>query len=269
MAIKYNNKLNNEINRVVRNFNAKVKRLERSENDLILPNTISVRELKKDVTNKWELNRKLKELQLYSTKGIERTVTTPGGVTTSEYNLVRLEREQRRLSTKLGKTIKDIEGIRPTVGGVPLDVTYKQMGSQRLANLKARRLNIRSKKIRQLDKESFKSLVKTINATRAKENYLSNIFMDNYIDQMLFKLGYAIDYDKSKLDFIKNNMMRLNTRQFMKMFDKDLLIQSVRDFYPTVHMTDPKSFERNIEQITEIYDNLYNNIVDIVGNYQK
>ena len=61
MAIRYDKKLNQEINRTIKNFNQKIARLEKQERDL-LPSKITKKSLKSNVYTRTELQRKLKEL---------------------------------------------------------------------------------------------------------------------------------------------------------------------------------------------------------------
>ena len=62
MAIRYDKKLNQEINRTIKNFNQKIARLEKQEREL-LPSKITKQELKNTSFTRAELLRKLKELQ--------------------------------------------------------------------------------------------------------------------------------------------------------------------------------------------------------------
>ena len=87
MAIRYDKTLNKEINRVVQNFNNKVKRLEKSKRDLMLPSKVSIKELKKEVLTRNELYRELEKLKRYSTRGIEETIQTMGCTKISKYEL--------------------------------------------------------------------------------------------------------------------------------------------------------------------------------------
>ncbi len=74
MAINYDKKLNQEINRVVKNFNQKVTRLEKQNHEL-LPSKITTKELKESVNTKIQLNRRLRELKQFSQKGVENVLT--------------------------------------------------------------------------------------------------------------------------------------------------------------------------------------------------
>ena len=62
MAIRYDKKLNQEINRTIKNFNQKIARLERQDREL-LPSKITKKDLKNSVYTRTELRRKLKQLQ--------------------------------------------------------------------------------------------------------------------------------------------------------------------------------------------------------------
>ena len=41
MAIRFDKKLNQEINRTIKNFNQKIARLEKSDRELLLPNKVT------------------------------------------------------------------------------------------------------------------------------------------------------------------------------------------------------------------------------------
>ena len=111
MAIRYDAKLQNEIYNVVRNFNSKIKRLEKSERDLYLPDKISVKELKSSVNNRNELKRELKKLMSFSERGAENTVE---GLNISLYELRNLERESKRVKASLTRQINRISNIKRT-----------------------------------------------------------------------------------------------------------------------------------------------------------
>lgn len=266
MANIWTNRTTKELSKAVRNFNNKIKRLEKSERDLILPKKASVSEIKKEINNRWELNRKIKELERYSKRGIEETITTKGGVRLSQYEYENIQKEQKRLYDKLGRTIKRIENITPKNFGIPEDVTYKQMGTQQLANLKARRQSIGRRNIDNLDMETLKKLVNLLNITKAKEKYQSEVFRNNYMDKMLFGLGYYSGYDNEKMNYIREKMNTLTDTQFMKAFENDLALQALRDYYPAIHK-EPGA--RTMYRINSMFDELYNNIDDIVAQYKK
>lgn len=264
MSIRYDKKLENEINKVVRNFNQKINRLEKTERDLLLPERISKKELKAQVETRKELKRRLEELKRFSKRGMEEIVTTEGDVKISRYELDKLKRETRRIKSSLTRRINKLSQTRPTVFGKVQTSTFAQMGSMGLANLKARRKKLDTESIEKLSEGEFKNFVKTLNMNIQKENYRSEIFMDNYTNKMLFTLGYYVGYDKDKLEYIKEKLNSLDESQFLKLVDTEQSLQAIKDYYPTTTDIDPEYIEN---EIRNLYDELYNNIDSIVKDY--
>ena len=91
MAIRYDKKLNQEINRTIKNFNQKIARLEKQDREL-LPSKITKKELKDNVYTRTELRRKLKELQRFSNRNAEDVITTSGGVRLTQYYYQNIKR---------------------------------------------------------------------------------------------------------------------------------------------------------------------------------
>ena len=93
-----------ELNRTVKNFNAKVKRLETKykNSDVILPERMSVKELKKVITTERDLNRELKSLQSFTDRGSEEIVDIP-----NTNNNIQMTKWQREEMSKRAKMIND------------------------------------------------------------------------------------------------------------------------------------------------------------------
>lgn len=261
--MKYTKSINEELKRTIRNYNAKISRLQKSDRDLMLPEKVNLKIIKSRVSNKWQLNRELDKLQRFSERGIENTIITKGGVAISKYELDNLKREQNRLVAKLDRKIKTLGSIIPTTYGIREDVSISQMGTEELSNLKARRENLRRRKISTLSPEEFKELKTIINKTVQKENYLTSVFKENYVEAMLNNLGYFVGFDSNKLKEIKDKLSSLPDRKFLKLFETEEAIRAIRDFYGEIH----KGSSQNEKQITEIFDNLYKNLDTILKDY--
>lgn len=275
MAIRYDKKFNKEISRVVSNFNSKINRLEKSRRDLLLPEKVSIKELKANVSSRAELKRELAKLSRYGIRGIEETTKTSGGLEISKYELGETIREARRLKSSLTRQINRVSNITPTVFGVKQSATYSQMGLEQLSNLKARRQSL-NKNIKKLNKEDFKDFQKQLIINKQKEKYKTEVFMNNYIEKMLFNLGYFVGYDNEKLQAIKEKLMSLDEKQFLKLFETDEGIRAIRDYYPEIHRASSSYRAGNIKQmkaiendITNLYDQLYANIDSIIKDYKK
>lgn len=263
MSIRYDTKLNNEIQRTVRNFNNKIRRLERSERDLILPDRVSIKELKKTYTSRRELRNKLASLQRFNIRGVENTITTEGGVKTSIYELKETQRALRKAKSYLTRYIRKIENIVPTTYGVRESASYSRMGNMQLNNLRARR-KILDKNLGKLTQEGLMKLKEKIDFELFRKNEMPSIFMNNYVDKMLFNLGYFVGYDEEKLNIMKNKLMQLDEKQFNELFETEEGIRAIVEFYPEVHRG---NYNRVKDDISEKFDALFDNLDSILADY--
>ena len=270
MAIRYDKKLNQEINKTIKNFNQKIARLEKTERDLILPDKISKKELKASVYNRTELRRKLKELQRYSNRGVEETITTEGGASLSKYELDNLQREARRVKANLTREINKMKMDTPKVFGKKQATTFAQMGDQYYLNLQARRKALEKGNLKSLSSEQLKSYNKLLEKTLRNKRYYNNIFKGNYL-QMLTDMGYFYGYDNKKLDVLKDKLQNLDSNKFLDLFRNEKSIQAILEYYPNI-VIKPDEFGINPddirEDITNLYDALINNIDDVLKDYK-
>lgn len=270
MAIRYDKKLNQEINKTIKNFNQKIARLEKTERDLLLPSKITKKELKENVYTRAELRRKLKELQRYSTRGIEETIKTSGGATISKYEFDNLQRETRRVKANLTREINKMKNETPKVFGKKQAATFAQMGDQHFLNLQARRQALEKGNLKTLSSEQLKAYNKLVSKTSRNKRYYDNIFKDNYME-MLTDIGYFYGYDNKKLDTLKNNIENLDSNKFLQLFRNEKSIQAILEYYPNI-VLNPDEFRINPddikEDITNLYDALINNIDDVLKDYK-
>ena len=265
MAIRYDKKLNQEINRAIKNFNQKITRLEKEERELLLPEKITKKQLKENVYTRTELRRRLKELQLYSKRNIEETITTKGGVTLSRYELTKIKRETARVKASLTREINKMQTTSPRVFGKKQATTFAQMGDQYYLNLQARRKALEKGDIGTLSGEQLKQYKSLLEKTRRNKTYYSNIFKDNYM-QMLTDMGYFYGYDKEKLDKLKETISSLDSDKFLKLFREEKSIQAILEYYPNIVM---KSGGINPDDIKEDVKNLYDALVDNIDDVLK
>ena len=259
--MKITRSINETLRKAVRNFNSKLSRLQNK--GLILPEKASMKIIKSRISNKWDLNREIDRLQRFSERGIEKTVTTKGGLEISKYELNNLKREQNRLVAKLDRKIKRLGNIVPTTFGIREDVTVSQMGTEQLSNLKARRENIRKRKLSLLTKEGLGELKNLIQKTINREKYLISEFKESYTEKILLQLGYYVGYDSEKLNILKEKISKLPDRKFLELFNTEEGIRAIREYYPETKRTQSE----NEEDIRELYDNLFKNIDKILSEY--
>ena len=266
MAIRYDKKLEKEISRVVKNFNQKITRLEKDERELILPTKITKKEIKENVYTRTELRRKLNELKRFSTRGVEQTITTKTGVKLSIYELNEIKREAARVKRNVTREIKRLQIEKPKVFGKIQTSTFSEMGDTDYLNLLARRKAL-EKDITKLDKQELERYKKLVKKTGKNQQYMNTIFKENYF-KMLTDLGYYFNYDNDKLNKLKNKLMKLNSNDFLKVFKEDKSIRAILDYYPVItnnfNAINPNDIK---EDVDSLYDNLIDNIDEILKNY--
>ena len=141
MAIRYDKKLNQEINKVIKNYNAKIRRIEKYDDsyNYLLPNKITKSDLKTMAYTRRELRRKLNELKRFSQRGIEQSIQLKGGYVLSRYEYENLKREKARVQRNITKELKRLELTSPTVYGKRQAFSFAKMGDSRYLNFLAKK----------------------------------------------------------------------------------------------------------------------------------
>ena len=267
--IRYNKELVNEINKTVRNYNAKINRLSKINPSLALPEKVSARSIKNISDNRKELNRNLEKLKRFSKRGAEDTIILPSGEFVSVYEIKELKRESARLQRNLTRRINELASTTPKVAGIKQDYTYAEMGDMRLNNMIAKRDTLKrmSKKITKGG--DLKNFIKLIETTRNKQAYQISIFKNNYIDKMLMYQAYSIGYDQNKINEIKEKLNRLSDKDFLKFFDEEKIVQMVRDKYQDSKAMSGDTYFSFEEQMRDIFNELYDNIDEYLKDYKS
>lgn len=266
MAIRYDKKLNQEINKTIKNFNQKIARLEK-ENKELLPTRVTKRDIKSEVYNRTELQRKLKELQRFSQRGAEEVITTSGGVRLTKYELGNLKRESARIKRNVTREINRLKTTNPKVFGKLQASTFAEMGDIDYLNLTARRQAL-EKNITKLQKGEFERYKKLVEKTGKNQAYMNSVFKENYF-YMLTDLAYYFNYDVGKLGELKEKLMKLKPNDFLKLFKEDKSIRAILDYYPVVTQDFASiDIDGMKEDVTNLYDNLVNNIDEIIKDYE-
>ena len=265
MAIRYDKKLNQEINRTIKNFNQKIARLEKQDREL-LPSKITKKELKDNVYTRTELRRKLKELQRFSNRNAEDVITTSGGVRLTQYDYQNIKRENTRIKRNITREINRLRVEKPKIFGKLQSSTFSEMGDSDYLNLVARRKAL-EKDINKLSKDEFGRFKKLVEKTGKSQQYMNNIFKENYFE-MLTDLAYYFDYDNDKLNLLRQKLMNLKPNDFLKLFKDDKSIRAILDYYPIItnsfNAINPDDIK---EDVVNLYDNLIDNLDDILKDY--
>lgn len=267
--IRYNKELVKELNRTVTNYNAKIRRLQKINPSLALPEKASVKSIKNTSDRRKDLIRNIESLKRFSKKGAENTMILPSGDFVSEYELKELKRESARLQRNLTRRINELADTKPKVMGVEKDYTYAEMGDMRLNNMITKRDTL-ARMSKDITKGGdLKNFIKLIETTRNKQNYQISIFRENYIDKIVGYQAYAIGYDKEKINKIKAELNKLSDKDFQRFFDEERIIANIRDKYKEWKKMKGQDYFDYEREMTEIFDDLYDNIGDLLKDYKS
>lgn len=194
-----------ELNRAVRNFNAKIDRLAKKnpKEKEALPERASVRELKKIIVSRNDLNRELRALRAFSKKGAEELVDVPG----SDYNLkitkwqkTQMLRRATQISKVRDKVRQEIADLDMTRAGKSLGYSRGDFGMGKASELSLRPVKAFTPKMTRTDlKKKYKGLQKESQSTYwAKRDELlrDNIkkaIRDNFREEDIEEVLEAID----------------------------------------------------------------------------
>ena len=263
MAIRYNQELNTSINSIVRNYNAKIRRLERVAEEYILPEKTSVKELKETAKTRRELDLMLKDLQRFSKRGMEQTVRFASGIEMSKYQEYKLKRNLKIAKAKTTRDIKSFKSTPIKVFGVAQSTPHEY--DDAYLNLKAQREQL-EKNINDLTPTQLKRLEADIEDILASAE-LEEQYKSNWLD-LIDKLSYYGNVDKEQIEEIKKRINKLSASNFTKMWRNEKSIKAIQELYKDV-IRNKLTVDEELEN--DIYNNLtnfYRNLDVILEDYE-
>lgn len=255
MAIRYNKEFNAEIQKIVKNFNAKVDRLERQEQE-IRPEKTSVSELKKVYQNRRQLKRKLRQLQSFSRRGAEKVFITPGGVEMTEWEYETGRADYIMVKRRIAKQVRIETPKTPS----------PYLKKERLQNAEDR-LSEMQKSFKDLSLKELQRAQSTINLEinrRLKED----IFKNN----LLKRLGSALEsrgYDPN----ILNRFREFTGEELLMIYNNEAELEDVMNFSDTLtellETTEMTSRDGKLKITSTQFDKILNRLVSRLPYYEK
>lgn len=268
MAIRYDKKLNKEIKRIVNNYNAKIRRLEKINSDVILPDKFDIealKSLKGSVSNRADLRRRLKDLETFTQRGAEKNIVVDG-TEIPKYQYRNIKRYQGLVKRRINAKIKFYETKKPTNRGEAETATFAQMGERDYLNALAKRKMLLEKDISNLsyeEREKFLELLQSNARTRS-----ANIWKTNYLD-ILTDTGRTYGFDEDKLQTIEQKLSKLTPAQFDKLASSERTIQQILYYYkPIKDLGVDVALDNMSDDAIANFDNLYNNLDEILKDYE-
>lgn len=267
MAVRYTNKLNKEIKRIVTNYNAKIRRLEKTNSDVILPQKFTSEDLtnlKGRVNNRADLKRRLKDLQSFTERGAEKNIRVDDTII-PKYQYESIKRYQSLLKRRINKKIKFYENTKAKNKGEEEDVTFAQMGERDYLNTLAKKEKLLEKDLSTLTNKEREEFIKSLQSNTRTFNI--STWQDNYIE-ILNDTGRTYGYNNDKLEIIKLLTKKLNPSEFDRLFKTERTIQQIIYYYkPIKDFGIDLNIEDNVDDVTANFDNLYENMFDILEDY--
>ena len=187
-----------ELKRVVKNYNAKIARLEKKDptNKNALPEKMSVRQMKELISTRQDLNRELNSLRRFSRRGAEELIDVPD----NDYNLkiTKWQKEEmtRRIGTINQKRAKRLERLQETEmksRGEKLGYTVGQFGMGKAEEVSLTPIKAFTSKMNRADlNKKYKHILK-----ESQANYFDvkdEVLRNNYIK------GLKTNYDEADLE---------------------------------------------------------------------
>lgn len=252
MAIRYDRQFNKQIRRIVDNFNKKIKRLERADH-AILPNRVLVSDLKKDFTNRNDLKRELRRLELFTEKNMEQIITI-GEMTATRWQFEIDKQRARDAKANLTKEINKIESAG--------ELTPRT--SDYLQNLQFRR-NYLNKPLKSLSSSQLRTRKKIIDQDEQKERK-QQTFYHNLFD-MLFKIGYQTNADQADVIYIMEKLSKLTPHQLSEAIASNAALKNFVEKYQIYASSSEESSAEN--DVVEAIRILKDAVPSILEYYSK
>lgn len=226
--INYNKQFEARMNKIVRNFNAKVNRLQK-QGMKYLPEKTSVAELKANYFERDSLKRRLKQLERFSTKGAEDIVELGGGAKATKWQVNTLLSDMKYMKQYYSRKIDTYGNIIPTVSGQKQTVSYARMGDAKYENLKVLRKSL-NKDINKLDQSDFNRLNRKVKSQIRRKEQQKYIFWANYFT-FLEDVGYKADIDPELIERVKNKLSNIDIDDFMALYEHEEGVLDLVDYY--------------------------------------
>lgn len=267
MAVRYDKKFMNEINRIINSYNRKITRLSKSDTDYMLPKkftTEALRKLKSSAVSRADVRNRLKDLQSFTAKGGEETIQV-GKAKMPRYQYANIKRYRRQLSYQTTKKMRKYETMHPITGTKQEPYTFSQYGSGEYLSLKAKRMTLLEKDFTEMSPEELEKYLNKLKANTLPKNL--DIWQKNYID-ILEDTALSYGYDPEKLEEIVNKLKLLTPEEFDDLSFVSRNIKHVLYAYKVLEDIQTADELKDVgEDVVSNLDAIYENIDDIISMY--
>ena len=184
--IRWQQSDNQELARVVQNFNAKLKRLEKKNPEMknALPDKVSVKQLKELIHTRKDLKRELNSLKRFSKRGSEEIITYGNNnIKITKWQKTELSRKIAIINRRRKARLEELEQTELTSRGKKVGYKRIEFGMGALEKNEYRPMSVLTKSMTQADvKKKWESALKQV-----QSNWFDKMdfqWRDNYITSL-------------------------------------------------------------------------------------
>ena len=213
-SIKWRKDDEEELRRVVRNFNAKIDRLAKKDpkNKSALPEKMSVRTLKELIDTRQDLNRELNSMRRFTRRGAEELVSVPD----NDYNLEITRWQKNEMSLRNAvinrrrKTRREeFEKTEMKSGSEELGYTLGDIGMGKAEEVSLRPTQVFTPKMNRADlNKKYRHQLKESQSTYFEK--VDERFRQTYIDQLKMK------YNENDIQDVIDSIKEMDYKDFYK-----------------------------------------------------
>lgn len=234
--IRWSESDNDDLRKAVKNFNAKISRLEKKNPEIknALPERVTVKQMRELIDTRQDLKRELNALKRFTKRGAEELVTIPD----NDYNLQTTKWQKNEMARRVGiinrkrkKRLEQISEIEATSRGEKLGYTRGQFGMGKADENALKPMNAFTRKMTRRDlNKKFRTIAKESQSSYWHVRELQ--LMNNYKQALLE--NFNPDDVKDILDAIEN----MGFEQFYTTF------QSEGANFETAYPPDAEQYEQ-------------------------
>lgn len=209
--IRWQQSDNEELARVVHNFNAKLKRLEKKNPEMknALPEKVSVKQLKELIHTRKDLKRELNSLKRFSKRGSEEIITYGNNnIKITKWQKTEMLRKAAIITRRRKARLEELKSVELTSRGKKLGYKKGEFGMGALELNEYRPMSALVKSMTQADvPKRYKSLMKQV-----QSNWFDKMdfqWRDNYIKSL------EQNYNPNDVEEIINHINNMDIGDFM------------------------------------------------------
>lgn len=196
-GIPFSKRDSSDLSKAVNRFNRKLRRLRKKyENeDIMLPDLLSTRELKTNIQDRRDLRNQLKSIERFMRKDSEEIIKLDSGIKMTKYQRYEIRIGIIRAKANLRSRIKDLDKYDTETGNPTIDFARYRLKSDEKTNIE-RKINS-LKNVDKRDRTSLSRLIKRIDLYSSHSRlYQKNVtYKENYIETIKKVFEYTDGLD--------------------------------------------------------------------------